>query len=299
MNADQLRNVIQNGNYDGGEDARERTVASARGTLIAGGTARRNRRRQFALAGATAVACLALVAITPPGQAATNWVSSLISGPNTFEPGDYGYQLQTSTLIGSGEMPTGDRYQVRGYVNSNGATVGCAAIVWENSNSSLPECSNVSPPWGSDRVSMPVAGRLPNDDASPGSRGIVVIGAAPSQSSEVQIRVPNSDGVAASDESAQLFPIDGKITDTDGASVDVPPVQVFVGYLPPGAGDFRSAPPAQAVAFDGNKELGSVPLSWINFHLPSDVPHIMACVQGDPTCQHIVDQEAGMSTPSN
>jgi hypothetical protein len=221
-------------------------------------------------------------------------VSDLVSGANDFQPGQYGYQLQTSTLVGSGELPTGDRYQVRGYVNSNGGPdTGCVAIVWENSDSSLPECSNVSPPWGEEGLSMPVVGRLPGDDAVPGSKGVVVMGAAPEQSTEVQIRVPASQDVDAGQTAAQLFPVDGSISDTTGTIAKVPPVKVFVGYLPPRAGDFRSAPPAQAVALDGDQELGSTKLAWLRFKPPgSGESRISVCESGDPFCEQMLSLES-------
>jgi hypothetical protein len=245
------------------------------------------------------VVALAVAAFTPPGRAATGWVSDLLAGSNTFDPGQYGYQLHSSTLIGSGELPTGDRFQLRGYVNSNGpgAPVGCVAIVWEHSQHSLPECSN-APGWDGKQVSIAVAGRLPEDEQDPGAHGVVVLGAAPYGSTEVRIRVPKSSGVAASDDPATLFPVDETISDTAGASVGVPGVKVFVGYLPPGAGDYRSAPPAQAVGAEGDRQLGTTELSWIRFTPPgSSTPVITACVDGDPLCRSLASQGHSRSMP--
>jgi hypothetical protein len=183
------------------------------------------------------VMALTAASFTPPGRAATDWVSEVIAGPNTFEPGQYGYQLHTSTLIGSGELPTGDPYQVRGYINANGSgkPLGCVAIVWQHSERAPGECL---PPGHKSQFSIPIAGRLPEDEQDAGAHGVVMFGAAPHGSTEARIRVPDSPGVSASDEPAQLFPIDGTITDTTGASAEVPPVEIYVGYLPPGAGDF-------------------------------------------------------------
>jgi hypothetical protein len=255
-------------------------------------------RRRIAIAMAVVIA-LAAASFTPPGRAATDWVSDLLAGPNTFEPGQYGYQLHTSTLIGSGELPTGDPYQVRGYVNSNGpgAPVGCVAIVWQHSAHSLPECSNV-PGWNGNRVSIAVAGRLPEDEQDPGAHGVVVLGAAPNESTEVRIRVPESAGVSASDEPAQLFPIDGAISDTAGAVAQVPRVKIFVGYLPPGAGDYRTAPPAHAVALGDERELAATELSWTRFTFQGGrIPSITACVKRDPLCQQLARPRQGGGTP--
>jgi hypothetical protein len=264
-------------------------AARAEGPMLSAG--RRGRvRRRIAVAMAVVVA-LAAASFTPPGRAATDWVSDLLAGPNTFEPGQYGYQLHTSTLIGSGELPTGDRYQVRGYIG-NGADGGCVVIVWEHSERSLPQCSN---DWREDQVSFAVAGRLPEDEENPAAHGIVVLGAAPYASSEVRIRVPASAGVEPSDEPAQLFPVDGGITDTTGTSAKVPPVQVFVGYLPPGAADIRSAPPSHAVALDGDEEIGTTELRWIRFTPPdSHTPAVTTCVTvRDPLCQQMLSQGRG------
>jgi hypothetical protein len=238
-------------------------------------------RRRIAVAMAFVVA-LAAASLTPPGRAATQWVSDQLAGPNTFEPGQYGYQLHTSTLIGSGELPTGDRYQIRGYIG-NGGDGGCVVIVWEHSERAPGDCL---PPGHEAQFSIPIAGRLPEDEQDAGAHGVVMFGAAPHESTDVRIRVPESPGVSASDEPAQLFPIDGTITDTTGASVAVPPVQIYVGYLPPGAGDFRSAPPAHAVALSGDQELGSTELSWIRF-TPSGgkISFLTTCVATHQVCQ--------------
>jgi hypothetical protein len=241
-------------------------------------------RRRIAIAMAVALA-LTGAAFTPPGRAATHWVSDWLAGPNTFEPGQYGYQLHTSTLIGSGELPTGDPYQVRGYINANGSgkPLGCIAIVWQHSEHAPGECL---PPGHEAQFSIPIAGRLPEDEQDAGAHGVVMFGAAPHESTEVRVRVPKSPGVSASDEPAQLFPIDGMITDTTGASAEVPPVQIYVAYLPPGAGDFRSAPPAHAVALSGGQELGSTELSWIRF-TPSEgrFSYLTTCVATHQVCQ--------------
>jgi hypothetical protein len=288
MKADRLREALQNGRFATGHEARERAVESARAE-VAVRRSPKPRRRQLALATVALLACLALAAVTPPGQAATGWVSDLISGPNEFQPGQYGYQLQTSTLIGSGELPNGDRYQVRGYVG-NGDDGGCAAVIWENSDWSIARCANVSPPWKEGEVSAPDIGRLPEDVEAPGASGTVVIGVAPKETTVVEIRVPASDGVRASEEQAQLFPIDGSISDTTGATADVPRVQFYVGYLPPGAGDLRSAPAAKAVAFSGDKELGSSNASWIRFSPEGDDPLIISCVAGAEVCQTVLSR---------
>jgi hypothetical protein len=245
-------------------------------------------RRRVAIAMAVVVA-LTAAALTPPGRAATDWVSDWLAGPNTFEPGSVGYQLHTSTLIGSGELPTGDPYQVRGYINANGPgkPVGCVAIVWQHSEHAPTECL---PPGHEAQFSIPIAGRLPKDEQDAGAHGVVMFGAAPHESTEVRVRVSESPGISASDEPAQLFPIDGTITDTTGASAAVPPVQIYVGYLPPGAGDFRSAPPAHAVALSGDQELGSTELSWIRF-TPPEGPnsYLTSCVATNQLCQQYAE----------
>jgi hypothetical protein len=246
-------------------------------------------RRRIAVAMAVVVA-LAAASFTPPGRAATHWVSDWLAGPNSFDPGQYGYQLHTSTLIGSGELPTGDPYQIRGYINTNGSgkPVGCIAIVWQHSERAPGECL---PPGHEAQFSIPIAGRLPEDEHDAGAHGVVMFGSAPRESTEVRIRVPQSPGVPASDEPAQLFPIDGTITDTTGASAAVPPVQIYVGYLPPGAGDFRSAPPAHAVALSGDQELGSTELSWIRFTFSGGrVSYLTTCVATHQVCQTYAEQ---------
>lgn len=197
-------------------------------------------------------------------------------------------QLQSSKLIGSGELPTGDRYQLRGYVG-NGNDGGCVVLVWEQSNRSFPNCANVNPGWKEGQVSSPEVGRLPEDESDPGASGTFVTGAAPEQSTEVAIRVPASDGVPASEQPAQLFPISGSISDTSGASAPIPSMKFFVGYLPPGAGNMRSAPPAKAVALNGDEEVSSVDLTWIRFRpAPEALPLIMSCPEGDTTCQNLL-----------
>jgi hypothetical protein len=292
MKAEQLRNVLQHGRFADGEEALEHVVAATR-TAVSPRANAGPRRRQFLTATAALLACLGLVSITPPGRAATQWISDLVSGPNEFQPGQYGYQLKTSTLLGSGELPNGDRYQLRGYVG-NGDDGGCVAIVWERSDRSVGTCANVSPAWKADGLSAPVIGRLPGDEKTPGASGVFVLGTAPEGTSDVAIRVPASDGVQATDEPAQLFPIRGSIADTTGASAAVPSVQAFVGYLPPGAGDARSAPPANVVAVNGDTEVGSIELSWIRFQLPdSGEPAIMSCIEGTETCQAMLSATAG------
>jgi hypothetical protein len=289
MNADQFRDLVQNGQFSSGESARDQTVAAAREALVRSRRARPPRRRQLALAGAALVALLAIGYVTPPGQAASNWVSGLVSGPNNFEPGEYGYQLQTSTLIGFGELQTGDRYQLRGYVG-NGNDGGCVVIVWETSDRSVPSCANVTPGWKADDVSeAQVIGRLPEDEKTPSEHGTFVMGTAPEQTTDVTFQVPASKGVEAADEHAQLFPIKGEISDTTGASAEVPPVQFFVGYLPPGAGDLRSAPAAEAVAFNGDNEVGAAKLAWVSFRpSPDAMPFITPCTAGDTLCDTLL-----------
>lgn len=290
MNAQELRNMLREGRFVGDDEALERTVAAARVEVVPVREVRRPRLRRFAAAGAAALVLLGLAAITPPGQAATQWVSDLVSGENEFQPGQYGYQLQTSTLVGYGELPTGDRYQLREYVG-NGEDGGCVALLWENSDRSASTCANVPPVWKADAVSeAQVIGRLPEDEANPGASGTFVLTTAPGQSTKVDIRVPASDGVEATSQPAQIFPITGKISDTTGASASVPDVQLAVGYLPPGAGDLRTGPPAEAVAFDGDSEIGAAKLGWISFSPSQKAPPVItSCSEGDGLCQTLLE----------
>lgn len=288
MNADHLRDVLRGDRFVTGTEALESTVERARHEAGAT-TTYTPRRRQWAIAAAAGAGCLALFAFTPPGQATTQWVSDLVTGTNDFEPGQYGYQLKMSTLVGSGELPTGDRYQLRGYVG-NGEDGGCVAIVWENTDRTASTCANVPPAWKADAVSeAQVVGRLPEDENNPGASGTFVLTTAPAQSTEVDIRVPASDGVEASSQPARIFPIDGKISDTAGATASVPSVQFVVGYLPPGAGDLRTGPPAEAVALNGDSEIGSAKLGWLSFKPSPDAPPwITACSEGDAFCQTLL-----------
>ena len=79
-------------------------------------------------------------------------------------------------------------------------------IVWERSNRSLPDCAGVSPGWKTDQVSSPEVGRLPEDEKAPGTSGTVVLGTAPEQATEVQIHVPASQGVEASQGVSAVVP---------------------------------------------------------------------------------------------
>jgi hypothetical protein len=296
MKTDRVREVLKGGRFAAGEETRDRVIAIARRDVTARAAPLRSARRSWTVATAGLLLCLGLASVTPPGQAATQWVSDLVSGPNDFEPGQYGYQLQTSTLIGSGELSNGDRYQLRGYVG-NGSDGGCVAVVWENSDKSAAMCENNSPVWKDAQISAPIIAGLPNDK-SPGASGTYVFGVASEQTSEVQLRVPASDGVQASNESAQLFPIAGSISDTGGASASIPPVKLFVGYLPSGAGDIRRAPPAEAAALSSQKDLAAVKLSWIRFQRPDvDESSILPCLEGDDACQTILRADGGTGSP--
>lgn len=254
----------------------------------------RHRARIARRAAVVLVIVLALTAasFTPPGRAATGWISELIAGPNTFELGQYGYQLHNSTLVGSGTLPTGDEYQLRGYINDNGSgkPAGCVAIVWEQSDHAPGKCL----PAGHEDQFPSGVGRLPEDEMHATAHGVAVFGVAPYASTDVRIRVPASPGVSPSDEPARLYPIDGRISDATGASVEVPRVKMFVGYLPPGAGNFRNAPPAHAVALEGGREIRDTELSWIRFKPEGGrSDYVTACVDRDPLCQQLADQGGG------
>jgi hypothetical protein len=296
MRRDPIGEVLKSDSFPGGDHARERVVAIARREIAARqvDVPRSSRLpRRLTLAVVLLIA-LGLASLTPPGQAATEWVNDFITKPNNFEPGSYGYQLQSSTLIGSGELSNGDRYQLRGYIG-NGGDGACVAVIWEKSNDHAGSCQH-EPEWKNVGVEAPIIGPLPND-STPGASGTFVYGIASRDTSEVRIRVPASAGVDESDEAAQLFPIEGKISDTTGASEPIPPVKLFVGYLPPGAGDKRTAPPAEAVALNGDgQEIAATKLSWVRFVRPdTDEPAIMPCYQGNGSCDIVIAGDRGGS----
>jgi hypothetical protein len=297
MSADPIRQLLEAVEPPGASAARLRTIRLARAQMAQFPSPQPSKFtwRRLALAlGCLAIAA-SLVAFTGPGRVATEWVSDLVSGSNEFQPGQYGYYVHNSELVGYGELPNGGPYQLRAVANHGEA---CIQMIWKSSgvwNDSLGdgicEDSGGSLQWSSGVHAQ--VGSLPTDHL-PGASGTVVLGVAPPHASEVRIRVPASPGVEASDEAAQTFPLhSGKITETSGESAAIPPVVAFVGYLTHGAGDRTTAPPAEAVAIDsGGSRIAATSLAWVRFTLPdTNQPAIMPCEHNSQICDVIVADE--------
>jgi hypothetical protein len=309
MNSDPMIEALRRVEVPGIAEARARAIAAARDAYGSGPTPsprrlRRLARRRIAIALTCLAIAAAFLAFTGPGQAATAWVSDLISGPNEFLPGSSGYYIHNSQLIGYGALPTGEPYQLRAVANHDQGDA-CIQLIWKSSDISKDDplggalCDDGSvgeSRWSRGDVEA-LIDSLPND-SPPGASGTVVLGVAPPQASEVLIRVPASPDVQPSEESTQTFGLrGGEINETSGESVHIPPLTAFVGYLPPGAGDLRTAPASEAIALDGNgSEISATNLAWVRFVRPDiHQPAIMPCLPKTHFCDLIIAGDRGGS----
>lgn len=242
--------------------ARERTVAAARAEAreapTRGGVFAPRLRTAIVFAG---VLLLGIAGATPAGQAAVEWVTDLVGGPDDFDTRQEA--IEGGVVIGEGRAPDGSPYQViatKG-VGDGHELVPCIELHFPAPTGEEPigagrcEGVNRSPVFGDEAMEFPIVLEQPGSDP-----GVVVAGLASSEVERAQVVYEASDAGGAKEAPTALFRLEDPTREQIGAKA---PVNFVVGFLPGDAGSVTSSRAAKAIAYDAEgQEIEQAAIRW-------------------------------------
>jgi hypothetical protein len=244
----------------------------------AGRRARQRPRRTTAVVIVIALCGLAL--LTPPGQAAAEWLGRLIGiVSDDSQPQTLSERLANAVFLGEGKAPGGERYRV--YADRDTDEGLCFEFSWiDGATGGFGTCQLTGV---RSEVIVPFV-----REATPGT--VTVAGLTPARTAKVDVRYRSGADIPLMDAPSRLYALDPGLREELGVTSDEE-YAFFVAFLPAGVGDITSASSAEVVASDSAGErIGQSPIRWARTDFDDAALATVSCTDGNTITQRACDQ---------